>query len=650
MDLSIVIVNYNVKYFIEQCLHSVAKAIKNIKAEVFVVDNNSVDGSCAMIKEKFPWVKLIENKENKGFSKANNQALKLSKAKYSLLLNPDTVVEEDTFRKCVQFMDDHPEAGGLGVKMIDGKGNFLPESKRSLPTPLISFYKIFGLSKIFPKSRIFGKYHLSYLDKNKPHEIEILAGAFMLLRNETLKKTGLLDETYFMYGEDIDLSYRIMKAGYKNYYFPETTIIHYKGESTKKGSINYVIVFYKAMIIFAKKHFSKKNAHIFSILINLAIYFRASLAITRRFIKKIYQPLIDFILIFAGFYLLTPIWENFKFGTDNYYPPEYLRYIVPSYIIIWLITLYYSGAYEKPVRIWNIFKGHMTGTMIILILYALLPISLRFSRALILLGSIWVLIALLIHRLSFNLLKIKDYEFSANRKKRIIVAGKPKEAERVTDILSKTRIRPDIIGLVNPGKRDNAGQYLGNLDQLSEIVHIHKIDEVIFCSKDITATVIINKMANLADFPIEFKIAPPESISVIGSNSINTAGDLYLIHFNSIAKEKNRRQKRLFDILTSLFFILFTPVLPFFLKKYKKLLTNSFNVIIGKNTWIGYCKSVDYSTLPQIRDGVFSLCNGKKNVKEKYILEKLNIDYAKNYKISNDFHLLWKEILLLRIR
>ena len=186
MDLSIVIVNYNVKYFLEQCLHSVKKALEGIDAEVIVVDNNSVDGSCVHIRERFPWVNLIENQKNVGFSMANNQAIRESKGRYVLLLNPDTVVEEDTFSKCISFMDEHPEAGSLGVKMIDGRGHYLPESKRALPTPWVAFYKIFGLSTLFPKSKKFGRYHLGFLDREQTHEIDVLAGAYMFLRKETL--------------------------------------------------------------------------------------------------------------------------------------------------------------------------------------------------------------------------------------------------------------------------------------------------------------------------------------------------------------------------------------------------------------------------------------------------------------------------------
>ncbi|HVA98512.1 MAG TPA: glycosyltransferase family 2 protein, partial [Bacteroidia bacterium] len=230
MKLSIIIVNYNVQHFLEQCLYSVRKAVSGIETEIFVVDNNSVDGSLAMLKEKFSEVIRIENKENTGFSKANNQAIRQATGEYILLLNPDTVVEEDTFQKIIAFMDKHQEAGGLGVKMLDGKGNFLAESKRGLPTPWVAFYKIFGLSKLFPKSKKFGKYHLGFLDNDKTNEVDVLSGAFMFLRKKVLDTIGLLDEAFFMYGEDIDISYRITLAGYKNYYFPETRIIHYKGE------------------------------------------------------------------------------------------------------------------------------------------------------------------------------------------------------------------------------------------------------------------------------------------------------------------------------------------------------------------------------------------------------------------------------------
>jgi len=285
MKLSVIIVNYNVELYLQQCLLSVFQS-KNIDFEVFVVDNNSSDDSCKMMKEKFPHVRLIENKCNVGFAKANNQALALSKGEYVLLLNPDTVVAEDTFENVCRFMDEHPNAGGLGVKMLDGYGNFLPESKRGFPSPFVAFCKIFGLSKLFPKTHLFGKYHVRYLNENQIHAVDILAGAFMLIRSETLEKIGFLDEIFFMYGEDIDMSYRITLAGYKNYYLPER-IIHYKGESTHKGSLKYVKIFYESMLIFFKKYYHK-SSFLFAISIKFAIFFRAFLAALKRIFASVF--------------------------------------------------------------------------------------------------------------------------------------------------------------------------------------------------------------------------------------------------------------------------------------------------------------------------------------------------------------------------
>ena len=226
MKLSVIIVNYNVKYFLEQALLSVRRASVEVLVEVWVVDNNSADGSIEMVREKFPEVQLIQNKENVGFSKANNQAIRQSTGEYVLLLNPDTVVSEDTFQKCVAFMDEHKEAGGLGVKTIDGSGVFLPESKRGFPSPWVAFCKSFGLSALFPHSPHFNWYYLGHLSKDTTHECEVLVGSFMFIRRSVLDKIGLLDETFFMYGEDIDLSYRIIKAGFKNFYLADSTLIH----------------------------------------------------------------------------------------------------------------------------------------------------------------------------------------------------------------------------------------------------------------------------------------------------------------------------------------------------------------------------------------------------------------------------------------
>ena len=291
MELSIVIVNYNVKFFLEQCLCSVIKAIENIEAEIFVIDNNSLDGSKEFFKGKFNEVKFIWNEKNYGFAKANNIALSLARGKYILFLNPDTIVPEDCFTKCISLLETHENAGALGIHMIDGSGKFLKESKRSFPSPLTSLYKLSGLAKLFPHSKIFARYYLGNLDETKTNVVDVLAGAFIMIPKKIFNELGGFDESFFMYGEDIDLSYRVQKAGYKNFYFAGSTIIHFKGESTKKGSLNYVRVFYKAMSIFVKKHYGGSKAGWYNFLIQCAIVFRACISATGRVIHGLLNSL-----------------------------------------------------------------------------------------------------------------------------------------------------------------------------------------------------------------------------------------------------------------------------------------------------------------------------------------------------------------------
>jgi O-antigen biosynthesis protein len=644
MKLSVIIVNYNVEYFLEQCLYAVRKAMKGIDGEIFVVDNNSVDGSLRMLKQKFPDVKLIANQKNTGFSKANNQAINISSGEYILLLNPDTVVEDDTFQKVIDFMDEHPDAGGLGVKMIDGQGKFLPESKRGLPTPATAFYKIFGLSRIFPRSKRFARYHLGYLDKEQTHEVDVLAGAFMLLRKKVLDEIGLLDEAFFMYGEDIDLSYRITQAGYKNYYFPKTRIIHYKGESTKKSSVNYVFVFYNAMIIFARKHFSQKRAKTFTFLINIAIYFRAFLAIAARFFKQIALPLLDALAAYAGLILIKSLWGELTIYRDGGdYPLELILFVIPVYILIWLVSIYLSGGYDKPYRIGKSLRGITVGTILILVVYGLLPESYRFSRALIFLGAVWFSGVVSIWRFSGHFFNYEGFIFGDQEKKRFLVIGSIDEARRVEEILRSTAIKADFIGLVSTETTAVADDIcIGNLQQVPDIINIYKINEVIFCSKDITHQTIIDKMTDWHDSRINYKIAPEDSLSIIGSNSINTSGDLYTIDIKAIDSIGNRRNKRMFDVLASLLILFTWPVLIFFVPKRIRVIRNSLKVLVGRMSWVGYCKDVEPSSgkLPNIRQGV--LCPAdvfERSIEDVGLVNRINLLYARDYSIYKDINI-----------
>jgi GT2 family glycosyltransferase len=639
MQLSVIIVNYNVEHFLEQCLLSVRSACQGLEAEVFVVDNQSVDGSCAMVRERFPDVNLIENQDNVGFSKANNQAIHLAQGRYILLLNPDTVVEEDTFTKVVEFMDAHPNAGGLGVRMVDGKGRFLPESKRGLPTPWVAFCKISGIYRVFKSTKRFNHYYMGYLSEHEVNEVEILSGAFMLMRKTALDEVGLLDEAFFMYGEDIDLSWRIVQGGYKNYYFPSTSIIHYKGESTKKGSLNYVFVFYQAMVIFARKHFSEKNARLFTGLINLAIYARAALAVLNRFVQSIWLPLLDAAVLFWGLWLMQDAYAAWQ---EKIFEPKLLILMFSAYAAGWMSAVFFSGGYDKPLAAFRIFRGVLIGSVLVLVGYSLLPEDLRFSRAMVLLGSLWALVYFLLSRALLATVAPALFTWSSRKEGRFIVLGGKDEGQRISELLKQTTTRtPEVFLVEVPADLSNVDARVRLAMALRERIRVFKADVVIFSGRDLPAAGIIDLMSQLADLRTEFKIAPPDSLYMIGSNSIDTTGDLFMLETNGVQKAANRRNKRMFDLFTAGILLLSFPVTCWFMASLKGYFGAILAVLFGQKSWVGFAPQASKSArLPKIRPGVLHPAMGlSSSGLNDETGERLNIIYARDYRISNDLRL-----------
>ncbi len=636
MKLSVVIVNYNVKYFLAQCLLSVRKAKTEYTAktgkddiEVFVVDNNSKDASVAFVKEHFPEIKLIVNKKNTGFSRANNQAIRESSGEYVLLLNPDTVIPEDTFIKLLKFADDRQDAGGIGVKMIDGTGNFLPESKRAFPSPAVSFYKIFGLSKLFPKSRRFGKYHLSYLDKNSIHKVDVLSGAFMLLRKTALDKTGLLDETFFMYGEDIDLSYRITKAGYANYYFPDVEIIHYKGESTKKAGLKYVYMFYNAMIIFAKKHFKNKHAFLFSFLIKIAIVLRAALSASKRIFEASFLPLVDIGIFYSGFLFIKPLWESYKFGTTKHYPPEYMHYAVPAYILCWLFSLMLSKAYKKPADSKSLFKGILSGTLLILLIYSLLNEDYRYSRMLLIAATFWAMFFSWTTRGLFSLLKIKTFSFRKNKKSNILFLTNPSNKEVGKKIFQ------------NYFEKAYENLYTTDtLKNINEQVIEKKLSHLIISSEKVSYREFIKILDELSKYDLESFLIYPQEGFMLGAGSVTVSGELIITENFNLTKKSLLIQKRLFDLLTSIIFLALFPILILLTDNKKFYFKNIFMVLSGEKTWVGYLKTENSTALPQLKDSIFKPVNYP--VFDPEEIQKINFRYARDYHIADDIYAIYK--------
>ncbi len=645
--LSVIIVNYNVRHFLEQCLLSVREAVAEIDAEIYVVDNNSVDGSQAMVKENFPEVNLIESQKNLGFSKGNNLAIRQAEGEYILLLNPDTVVEESTFKKCIDFMDARPKAGALGVKMLDGEGRFLPESKRALPTPWVSFYKIFGLSRFFPKSKKFGKYHLGYLNKDENHEVDVLSGAFMMIRKECLDKIGLLDEAFFMYGEDIDLSYRLTQEGYKNYYFSDTKIIHYKGESTKKGSLNYVKVFYNAMIVFARKHFSRNRQNIFIFLIHLAIYFRAFLAVGSRVIRRISFPLIEALMLYGAILGIKEYWEYIHKLQKNGrpYPEEFDYLAAPIYTLVFISFLWIAGGYKKPFRVKPIQTAALSGFVAIATVSYIFP-EINFSRMIVGLSSVALAGIALINRNIVNYWNTGSFFFTEENKRRVVVVGMDEEVERIKKLIRSELIYPVVIeGSVSLDKMESTTltDWLGTVSQLDEIVKIYKVDEVIFANQSMSTEQIISIMSSIQRTNLSYKIVPPGADYLIGPNVIHASRDGHSIFYSLDLREVKFR-KRLFDVFGSLALLFLFPILFVIYPNPLLAFRNLWRVILGKYHLVGYIED-NPPGLPELKKGVLNMLHRAGDVPES-LTHFLWLDryYARSYSPELDWEILLKGI------
>lgn len=625
MTISIIIVNYNVKHFLEHCLYSVQKACERIRAEVIVVDNDSKDGSVEYLRPQFPEVNFFECKKNLGFARANNLGLKMSKGKYILFLNPDTLLPEDSLEKCIKFLDADEKIGAAGVRMIDGSGNFLRESKRSFPGPLTSLYKLSGLYALFPKSPIFSKYHLGHLSEHKNHEVDVLSGAFMIARKTVLDKTGGFDKTFFMYGEDIDLSFRIQKQGYRNFYFAETTIIHFKGESTSKGSLNYVRMFYQAMEIFVKKHYGGVRKSVFIFLLQTGIWLHATLKILISFIKKISLPVFDLFFFLSSFWLAKFFWGDFV-KPETEYNSRLLGASFVIFSLLYLSVAWIWGLYDKTgYRTKNVAYASVFAIIGLLAVYSLFPEQYRFSRGIVLLGSITGFFMLMIFR--FFLVESGVIKTSDKKAEHFagLVAGNENEYESVLKILKQNDEDQTIIALAKD---------VADLELLQKQTGSQKI---ILCTESLGYKNSINAIDNLPK-NLRYRFFNNTSKTIISSHCKDESGAT-----ESFSKKYKlndpfyRRIKRLFDIAASLLFLISFPLHVFFVKNPIGLLSNIIKVLFGKKTWVGYTTSS--VELKPLKQSVLFL-NGvqtSKNENLKQPNNRLDEWYAREYSLRIDF-------------
>ncbi len=640
MKVSVIIVNYNVKYFLEVCLHSVTRAGEGLDTEIIVVDNNSYDDSCAMVKEKYPHVTLIENKDNKGFSKANNQGVAVAKGEYILFLNPDTVMPEDFLKKLTGYMDTHKDAGAIGPRIIDGKGQYAPDGKKSFPSLSVAIFKTTGINKIFKKSPYFNKYYAVHIGENETAEVDVLSGCCMMVRKELLGNIGgAFDEDYFMYCEDVDLSYRIQKSGSKNIYFPEATIIHYKGESTRKATLSYVRIFNEALSLFVKKHYSKQSARLFILFINIGIVLRAILGVVKQVLKVLRMPLFDALILIATLWFMKEFWVE-QVKSIQPIPLNSVLATFPVYILLWLFSLYMNGAYDQSYRALRVIRGMVIGTILILAYYGLLQPGLRYSRAIIILsGFVGTVIMLGLHELLFRLGIFKFIPYDKLPSKAVIVAEES-IYHNTANTLRRVHYAPEVMGRISPAA--NKEHALTSIKDMKHFIYAANVNEVIFCVNGLSYMQILEQM-ELCGPHNDYKIHISGSPSFVGSNSSHTAGDLYTIDRTyNLSRFAQLRNKRILDILTSLAGLLFIPFLFFLVKRPLKFVANCMNVLTGRNTWVGYTAPIT-SNLPEIRKGIlppYNVLEGYQPDEELAI--ELNINYAQKYTAGLDINLLLK--------
>jgi GT2 family glycosyltransferase/lipopolysaccharide/colanic/teichoic acid biosynthesis glycosyltransferase len=550
-DISIIIVNYNVKAFIEQCLMAIERAKRDLKLEIFVVDNASVDGSQAMIKKRFPHVHLIENKKNIGFSRANNQALRKAKGEYVLILNPDTLIQEDTLSVLKDYLDEHQDAGAVGCKLINPDGSYQVASRRSFPYPWVAFSRILGLSKIFPKSKLFGRYNMTYLDPDEHCELDVLPGSLIFARRKALEDIDYFDEDYFMYGEDIDLCYRIKKQGWNIYYTPATKAIHYKGESTKKSDLSFVSNFYSAMLIFMNKHLKSHYSLILRMILVTGIYTRAFFAYIWRILGYLSSPLIDFMLIILSSYLAIKIWLP-------HYEIERFGSVMPIYIFIWFVFLYIFGAYHRKGKyhlrpiLWSSIIGLLVNST-----FTYFFKQFAYSRVVVLISFVLILVLLSLWRTLYRIIGPVSRKGPLGKMNRAIIVGAGKEGKRILKQLQK---RPDmqfeVCGFVDfdeksIGQQIDGAEVLATIDNVRDVIRVENINEVIFSSDRLTNAQILETIILAQGSGVNFRIVPHELEYLVAKSSVDDIDTLPLLDISGVADPLDLMIKRIFDIVCS---------------------------------------------------------------------------------------------------
>lgn len=603
-----------------------------------MIDNHSPDNSLAYLQPLFPWVCFFSNDANLGFAKANNRAWKQCRGEYVLFLNPDTLVPEDCLGHCLLHIRDHPEAGALGVHMLDGKGRFLPESKRSFPSPLASFYKLTGLAALFPRSAIFNRYALGNLNEKENHQVDVLAGAFLLTRKYLLETLNGFDESYFLYGEDIDLSYRIQRAGWQNHYFAGTQIIHFKGESSDRKKLDHVKFFYSAMLVFVQKHYKTGEANWFSWFIRIAITVRGILSGLRRITQPVLLPVIDGGLVWLSLVFMQKLWvSQLRHGLD--FGVAFIPFALPVFALLFVFSAAFIGLYDTFYKNSRAVLSVAFAVIIMLALYSLLPETLRFSRGVILWGGVFAGGLILWLRQTFFFRKL-GYE--PEQTGQTLVVGSEEEYAEVSALLENALQEEKVLVRIDPEKIRNH-----SLDGLQDLVVFEKnnrLDEIIFCEGTMLLSEIIMLVQLFSKRNVRILFHMSGSNSITGSEGPALGKIIGPLAGYRIAQPYQQRMKRLIDITWALLFLVTAPLHLVLHENGAGLLRNACRVLTGKRGWIGYASAAD--RLPPVKKGIITHVETTSFMTD-VLLEKSDRLYAKNYDWWKDVRMVFRQYFRL---
>lgn len=645
VDISIVIVNYNVKEFLYQCLLSIRKATDGFNVETIVVDNNSSDNSIDYLEPLFPEVKFIKLDENIGFGRANNLAFKQARGKYFLILNPDTIIQEDTLRVMYDYMEAHPEVGISGCKVLNADGTFQLPCRRGFPTPWAAFCKLFGLQSIFPKSRLFAQYNQTFRDENETYYIDAIIGAFMFSRGDVIRKLEGFLEDFFMYGEDLDLCFRANKIGYKTAYVHTTSIIHYKGESTRRSSINDIKHFYEAMEIFAKKN--STNSTFFLLFLKMGIKLRQLISILQRYKVDLFFILVDILGVNVFLLLSTYLrFDNF-FNFPSYAYPK-VFFIISAVVLTAMISI--GEYFEKSKSIKQVFSGYLLSFFFLSSLTYYFK-EYAFSRGVLLMTIFFSIIFSSFMRMLYNFYKrLKGSEADKN----IVLVGYSPELDLIIDNTNIAGSKnANILGYISISKNEENHSRLriiGNIDYLDKLIKQYNISEVIFNNNLITNNEFLTYISKYNTPNVRFHLAK-EYNDLITSRIIDeitpkdaSSNSFKYDHF------RVRFYKRIVDILIGVFGLsVFLPIsLIVYLSGKRSIFKGLASLISGKKTLIGVYPSSNWTNY---KSGIFGLAHiTNPDLLTQELIDKLNHHYLKNYSLSLDIDVLIKSMFRKKIK